>query len=256
MCRDLLDVLAQKGDRISLAVSAFDGDGDALAVSWSLVSGPASVTLNNGTTMRPDFVAHAVGVYLFRLEATDTEGAVGSDQIAVTVWGLAPTAAITANPTVAGVGASISFDGTGSSDPDGTIVDYAFDFGDGTPPVSGPSPAQTHVFSTPGSYTVSLTVTDDDGNTSAPATVQVSITLHLPRSGPRCGRRTPGGWSPRSAGSPPSSGSGSMTTLYFMQMPVIAGDLVDNPGHSNRHPPVLKSMRFGDLSPSGSEGRR
>ena len=170
------DILARKGDRISLAGSAFDGDGDALAVSWSQVSGPASVTLSNGTTMRPDFVAQAVGVYIFRLEATDTEGAAGSDEVAVTVWGLAPTAVIAASPTSAGVDASITFEGSGSRDLDGTIVDYAFDFGDGTLPVSGPSPAQMSAFSTPGLYTVSLIVTDDDGNTSAPATVQVLIT--------------------------------------------------------------------------------
>jgi len=170
-----LDILARKGYWIALAGSAFDPDGDAVALIWSPVSGPASVTLNDATTTRPNFVAQAVGIYVFRLEATDTEGAVGSDQIAVTVWGLAPMAIVTANPTVAEVGASISFDGRGSSDPDGTIVDFVFDFDDGTPPVGGPSSAKMHAYSTPGSYSVSLVVTDDDGNVSAPVTVTIIV---------------------------------------------------------------------------------
>ncbi len=62
-----------------------------------------------------------------------------------------------------------SFDATGSGDPDGTVVDYAWVFED-TDRGVGATPS--HVFSAPGSYPVTLTVTDDDG-------AQTSSTVNL-----------------------------------------------------------------------------
>ena len=55
-----------------------------------------------------------------------------------------------------------NFDGTGSSDMDGTIVTYFWDFGDGT---NGTTAAATHSYPTAGSYLVTLTVTDNAGAT-------------------------------------------------------------------------------------------
>jgi PKD repeat protein len=63
------------------------------------------------------------------------------------------------------------FSGLTSSDADGSITSYAWDFGDGET-ATGPSP--THTYAAPGSYTVTLTVTDDDeatGTDSRPLTV-------------------------------------------------------------------------------------
>jgi len=57
-------------------------------------------------------------------------------------------------------GFSCDFDGTPSSDPDGTVNGWAWDFGDGNT-ASGAAPA--HVFPAAGSYTVQLTATDNDG---------------------------------------------------------------------------------------------
>ena len=53
------------------------------------------------------------------------------------------------------------FDGTGSSDPDGVIVAYDWDFGDGNIG-SGPNPS--HTYAADGIYTVSLAVADDAGD--------------------------------------------------------------------------------------------
>jgi len=58
---------------------------------------------------------------------------------------------------------SCSFDGSGSSDPDGQIVSYAWAFGDGA--VATGSTA-SHVYSASGSFTVTLTVTDNRGGTA------------------------------------------------------------------------------------------
>ena len=53
-----------------------------------------------------------------------------------------------------------SFDALGSYDPDGYIVSYEWDFGDGT---TAQEIMAEHTYSAPGTYTVTLTVTDDDG---------------------------------------------------------------------------------------------
>ncbi|MFY0407064.1 PKD domain-containing protein [Solicola sp. PLA-1-18] len=55
-----------------------------------------------------------------------------------------------------------TFDGRGSSDTDGTIASYAWDFGDGD---SGTGAMPSHTYAGAGTYTARLTVTDDDGAT-------------------------------------------------------------------------------------------
>lgn len=62
----------------------------------------------------------------------------------------------------------ITFDISGSSDPDGQIVSYTFDFADGTDPVKGSDLTQpiTHTFTVPGQYFVTLTVIDNLGKSA------------------------------------------------------------------------------------------
>jgi len=74
-----------------------------------------------------------------------------------------PTAVITANPTNGPVPLTVSFDGTGSSDPEGRPLSYSWDLnGDGT---FGDATASTasNTYTTAGVYHPSLRVTDDQG---------------------------------------------------------------------------------------------
>jgi PKD repeat protein len=57
----------------------------------------------------------------------------------------------------------VAFDGSGSSDADGTVASYAWDFGDGT--AAGTGQKVSHTYEKAGAYTVRLTVTDDAGAT-------------------------------------------------------------------------------------------
>ena len=72
-----------------------------------------------------------------------------------------PTAQFSATP--AGAGTASTFAATGSTDSDGgAVARYDWDFGDGqTLPNGGPTP--THTYAAPGTYNVTLTVTDDEG---------------------------------------------------------------------------------------------
>ena len=71
-----------------------------------------------------------------------------------------PIAAFSA--MVASAGAASAFDGSASSDADGSVARYDWSFGDGTSAADA-GPRHTHVYASAGSYTVGLTVTDDAG---------------------------------------------------------------------------------------------
>ena len=79
-----------------------------------------------------------------------------------------PTADISSSCTLLDCG----FDGTGSGDPDGSVVAYEWDFGDGA---SAVDPTPSHSYAAAGSYEVTLTVTDNEGAVdTTTATVEVA----------------------------------------------------------------------------------
>jgi Concanavalin A-like lectin/glucanases superfamily/PKD domain/Carbohydrate binding module (family 6)/PA14 domain/Bacterial Ig domain len=78
------------------------------------------------------------------------------------------------------VGTAIQFNGSASSDPDGTITNYHWNFGDNT---TGSGPTPIHVYSGAITYTATLTVTDDDGATNS-ASTNVVITNAAPGRSP------------------------------------------------------------------------
>jgi hypothetical protein len=76
-------------------------------------------------------------------------------------------------PYVGTEGVAVVFDGSASFDPDGgSITQYDWDFGDGN---TGTGVAPSHTYAAAGTYIVSLTVVDDEGAISAPATTTADI---------------------------------------------------------------------------------
>ena len=65
----------------------------------------------------------------------------------------------------------VAFDSSGSTDPDGSIVGYSWNFMDGS---SSAEANPSHEFSVPGSYLVTLTVTDDQGM-QASSTIDITV---------------------------------------------------------------------------------
>jgi len=137
------------------AAGSQDSDGTIAGYAWDFGDGAT------GSGQTPAHT-YAAGTYRVTLTVTDNGGASGTFSASVTVptspTNTPPTAAFTSNCT----DLACTFTGTGSSDPDGTIAGYTWDFGDGGTATAA-SPA--HSYSTAGTYTVTLTVTDNGGAT-------------------------------------------------------------------------------------------
>lgn len=102
------------------------------------------------------------GVYTVVLTVTDDKGATGTATVEITVSeNSPPTASVSADPTFGYCPFTVQFIGSGT-DEDGSIDSYYWDFGDGD---DTGSQNPSHTYNSPGTYTVTLTVTDDKGLT-------------------------------------------------------------------------------------------
>jgi hypothetical protein len=88
--------------------------------------------------------------------------------------GKEPVAIIDLDPNPAFVGETVSYDGSSSYDPDGSIVAYAWTF-QGHSPASGTAVSGTLNYGTAGTYNITLTVTDGTSVKSSPARVQLIV---------------------------------------------------------------------------------
>ena len=111
--------------------------------------------------------------------------ATGGYDALITCWrvpgpvGPAPPIAVASAVPSSGVAPlTVTFDGSTSHDPDGAVTAWRWSFGDGT---SGTGPTITHVYSAPGVYTASLTVTDGDGLTNT-TTATIAVQGRAPEA--------------------------------------------------------------------------
>jgi PKD repeat protein len=151
------------------ASGSSDPDGSIASYSWNFGDG----TTGSGASRQHTFAA--AGSYSVRLTVTDDDGAQSSVTRSVSVTepaNQAPSAEFTSSCT----DMSCTFDASGSSDPDGSIASYGWNFGDGT---TGSGASRQHTFAAAGSYSVRLTVTDDDG-ASTTRTRSVTVSTSTP----------------------------------------------------------------------------
>jgi PKD repeat protein len=170
------------GTTVRLVGNASDPEDGALnagALSWT-----SSVQGALGTGSPLDTASLVAGTHTVTLTALDSGGRAGTDSITLlvdpAVVNLPPTAVISASPA-ASVGQPWDLDASASSDPDGTVVTWRVDWGDSSAVTTGADPTVSHTYAAAGTYTVTLTVTDNDGATDdATTTVSASIPPRVP----------------------------------------------------------------------------
>jgi glucose/arabinose dehydrogenase len=85
-----------------------------------------------------------------------------------------PSALASAEPVAGSVPLTVTFDGGGSSDPDGDSLTYSWDFGDGSPVVERATATISHTYTLAGVYEATLRVRDSRGaSSSAPARIRI-----------------------------------------------------------------------------------
>jgi len=116
-----------------------------------------------------------LGTYNVTLTITDSEGLTDTARAVVTVRKL-PVAFFVCTPSLPMVNETVNFDASLSTPNGGTIVSYRWDFGDDSPPVIEADPETTHVYTAPGTYDITLTITDsEDLSDTAQAHLRVLI---------------------------------------------------------------------------------
>ncbi len=141
------------------------------SATWNFGDG----STGNFTIGSPSAVAHtfaSTGDYKVTLTVVDVDGDLESTSRTIDI-ALAPTASFTAPPAPVVAGSPASFNAGASTDPNSgaSISSYTWNFGDGA---SGSGLTATHVYAKPGTYTVTLTVTDSLG-ISATTTESVTV---------------------------------------------------------------------------------
>ena len=162
-----------------------DSDGTVASYAWDFGDG------TTGTGVSPTHHFAIPGDHSVTLTVTDNSGASSTPVTkTVTVTDAAPTAAFTSSTN----NLTATFDGTGSSDSDGSVASYAWDFGDGT---NGTGANPSHDYATAGTYHVSLTVTDDDNVASAPVVHDVIVSAPGTVASDDFARTVTNGWAPQ-----------------------------------------------------------
>ncbi len=137
------------------AASSTDGDGRITAFAWDMGDG----TSQTGGAVRHEYAEP--GRYTVQLTVTDDSAgpcATGTDEIEI--WVNRSPEAIPTTPDRAAIDETILFDGAKSTDVDGALSSYVWDFGDDT---TATGASVEHAYAARGVYVATLTVTDDAG---------------------------------------------------------------------------------------------
>ncbi len=146
------------------ASSSTDPDGTIVGYSWDFGDG----TTGAGITVTHLYSSGATVVV--RLTVADDQGQTNTETQTIAM-NEPPSANLSLSPSTTAAGQPVRYDASSSTDPDGTIVGYSWDFGDGT---SATGVIVGHTYNSDGTFTVTLTTTDDSG---ASSTIQQTIVV-------------------------------------------------------------------------------
>ena len=139
---------------VAFNATGSDADGDPLMYAWDFGDGATS------TEQNPAHAYTQVGSYMATVTVTDAAGATALASIFIQV-SQAPIVRLNTDEVAGFGGLPLLFDASHSTDPENQIASYDWDFGDGTPHGSGQIISK--VYDQPGTYMVTLTITDAAG---------------------------------------------------------------------------------------------
>jgi len=163
------EATTQEDTPVSVPVLANDGDPSGEVLTIALVGKPNSgsaAIVDSSITYRP--TTNFNGADAFTYTVSDGVGGVREANVNVTVTKVNdPPTARPGGPYSGTVDIAVNFNGSGSTDPDGSIVSYLWTFGDGA---TSTLPNPTHTYTKPGNYPVTLKVTDNAAATHTATT--------------------------------------------------------------------------------------
>lgn len=166
------------GIRYTYDLNATDPNGDALV--YSLIDPPQGMIINDDTGLTC-WVPQLPGDYEVAVEVGDGRGAKTLQTFVIHVDELPalnrPPVAHAGGPYASEAGQPISFDGSLSYDPDGDSLKYTWLFGDGS---TGDGVCPSHRYTSPGTYQVTLTISDSKGGSSSDTTTTEVIPCLAP----------------------------------------------------------------------------
>jgi len=148
------------------ASGSYDPDGEIVFYRWNFGDGSGEILDPN-----PSHIYQKEGTYVVTLTVIDNNGTSDTKTTEVEIskgeTKNTPPVSNPGGPYSGNINEPIQFNASGSYDPDGEIVEYTWDFGDGS---VGYGVNPTHSYSKSGIFEVKLTVKDDDGKTSSSTT--------------------------------------------------------------------------------------
>jgi hypothetical protein len=162
------------GSTASFDGSASDGDSPIVSYRWKWNDGSP-----DNTGAKVSHVLTKQGSNVVTLIVTDSTGHTAQASETFFIAGQYPQAKFAWTPSMVFAGQTVTFDGSASSDADGTIASYDWQWGDATPDGAGAKP--THVFAAPGTYQVALFVRDDNTQSGAAIHNVTVLPLTVPR---------------------------------------------------------------------------
>jgi PKD repeat protein len=150
---------------VQFSSNASDPEGTPVTYAWSLDGNTFSTEPNASYTFTTN------GTHSVVLSVTDGTGLSSLKSVQITLNNPAPVAQFSATPSSGGAPLTVNFNASASTDANGSIASYNWNFGNG---LVGTGAQVTHTYGSLGTYTATLTVTDNEGAT---ATKSSTITV-------------------------------------------------------------------------------